>query len=106
MPKLGEIAGSPGYDAAASAYSKQIIVVYVISYVYMVFAAGGDTGSWIWWIWAILVFIGGMFAVSFLLAMPFFLLMCKFPKLRLVITIADWVIAFFFTKYLFLWLLT
>lgn len=103
MNKLQQISSQPDYNAKASSFSKLIMAVFFISYVYMVFTASGNAGSWIW---ATLFLIGGLFVSSILIATPLFILKRLFPKASVLITILSIVVTFFITKLLFISLLT
>ena len=71
MNKLQQISSQPDYNEKASSFSKLIMAVFFIAYVYMVFTASGDTGSWIW---VALFLLGGLIVSGILIASPLFIL--------------------------------
>ncbi len=102
MNKLQQISSQPDYNAKANSFSKLIMAVFFISYVYMVFTVSGDVGGWIW---ATLFLIGGLFLTSILIAMPLFILKRLFPSISILITVLSVIITFFATKFFFVLLL-
>lgn len=103
MNKLQQISSQPDYNEKASSFSKLIMAVFFVTYIYMVFTVGGDAGSWIW---VTLFLIGGLIASGVLIASPLFILKRLFPKVSILITIISIVATFFVTKLLFVLLLT
>lgn len=102
MNKLREISSAPDYNAAASSFSKVIMAVFFVSYVYMVITSSGDPGGWVG---PTLFLIVGLFVSSIFISMPFFLLKRLFPKVSMLVTIASVGVTFFLTRVFFLWLL-
>lgn len=114
MRKLQKITSSKGYDDAASAYGKDVTFFYILSFIFMIFAIGVDSSNWIW---VAVVFFIGMFAASLILGAAGFwlsmLLLSTFEKksgghmpIIIGVKLLIYVATFFFTRYLFLWLLT
>ena len=103
MNKLQQISSQPDYNEKASSFSKLIMAVFFIAYVYMVFTASGDTGSWIW---VALFLLGGLIVSGILIASPLFILKRLFPEVSVLITILSIIVTFFITKTLFILFLT
>lgn len=102
MSKLQEISSAPDYDAAASSFSKLIMLVFFVSYVYMVITSSGDPGGWVG---PTLFLLVGLFVSSIFISMPFFILKRLFPRASILVTLASIGITYFLTKVFFLWLL-
>lgn len=100
MAKLEEIPTSPGYDLAASGASKATIFVFMATFCYLVFFSGASPGL----IWGAAFFFVGIFAVSLLVSMPFFLLGAKIPSLAVLFSIADGAVTIVLTRAVYLWL--
>jgi hypothetical protein len=79
--------GGADYTVAASAQSKAASFLFIGTFIYLIVTTGISTGIF----GGLLFFIIGIFAVSLLIAAPLFLLKVSFPKLRLFIIAAEWV---------------
>jgi len=102
MNKLQQISSQPDYNEKASSFSKLIIGVFFIAYVYMVFTASGDVGGWLW---SALFLVVGLFVSSIFIAAPLYVLIRLFPKFSALITILSVILTFFITKLTFIWLI-
>jgi len=102
MNRLQKISKQPNYDVEASAFSKFIMFIFFISYIYLVFFEGGDPSGWIK---ATFFFFVGLFISGVLIAMPLFLLKKIFPKFSILINLLAIIITFLITRFFFLWLL-
>jgi hypothetical protein len=100
MPDIEEIVKQPGYDAAASGASKASILVFALTFAYMVFFSGVSPGIF----GGTIFFLIGIFVVSLVVAAPLFLLKSKFPQLALVVSIADIAVTVFLTRFVYLWI--
>ena len=99
MNKLQKISNQPDYDLKASSFSKFIIAVFFVSFVYMIFTSSNNLG----WIGLILFLFIGLFASSIFIAMPFFLLKRMLPKISIIVIIISIIGTFFITKIAFNW---
>ncbi|KKP92698.1 MAG: hypothetical protein US25_C0083G0002 [Candidatus Moranbacteria bacterium GW2011_GWE1_36_7] len=100
---MEQITSQSDYGEKASSFSKLIMAVFFISYVYMVFTAGGDAGGWLW---PMLFLAVGLFISSIFIAAPLYVLIRLFPRFSMVITILSIVLTFFVTRVMFIWLIS
>lgn len=100
MVDLNEVAKDPRYDQAATGASKTTILVFVATFLYLVFFSGVTPGL----LGGFLFFAIGIFVASILISMPLFLLKMKFPISTPIVSIAEVVITIVLTRAIYLWL--
>jgi len=97
MNKLQEISNHPDYDSKASSFSKLIIAVFFISYVYIIFTNSNNVG----WVGIIVFLFAGLFISSIVIAAPFFIIKRIFPKISTIVVIISIITTFFITRVVF-----
>ena len=102
MASVKEIVDTPTYDSEASGASKASIVTFLLTVGYMIFFSGVDIEGRIV---GLLVFIlVGIFAVSLVVAMPFFILKKKWSSYTLVLDLASMLVTIWLTFYAYTWM--
>lgn len=101
MENLQQISSQSDYNKKASSFSKLIIAVFFIAYVYVVFTAGGNAGGWLG---PMIFLVIGLFASSIFIAAPLYVLIRLFPRFSMAVTILSIILTFLITKLTFIWL--